>query len=223
MPLLTGRYVKCEICEKEHYRSISNINRSRHFYCSRNCYNNGKSQKELVECEVCTKLHNRHQSSIKRTKHFYCSRTCWKISIIGNKKCLGYKHNSEALENMRLAAIERAKGLAGRYCLGKRGVETPNWKGGLSTRKRINERSDSAYNEWRKQVWQRDNYKCRIGNNDCNGRLEAHHILGWKDHPELRYEVNNGITLCHAHHPRKRAEEKRLSPYFQELVSVSNE
>ena len=34
---------------------------------------------------------------------------------------------------------------------------------------------------------------------------------------------NNGITLCFAHHPRKRAEEKRLSPYFMELVSVSKE
>lgn len=82
-------------------------------------------------------------------------------------------------------------------------------------------RNDSAYFEWRKQVWLRDDFKCKIANPDCIGRIEAHHILGWAEHPELRYEVNNGITLCHAHHPRKRAEEKRLSPYFMELVSVS--
>ena len=41
--------------------------------------------------------------------------------------------------------------------------------------------------------------------------------------PKLRYEINNGITLYHAHHLRKRAEEKRLAPIFQELVSVSKE
>ena len=28
----------------------------------------------------------------------------------------------------------------------------------------------------------------------------------------------NGITLCQAHHPRKRAEEKRLVPVLQRLV-----
>ena len=60
---------------------------------------------------------------------------------------------------------------------------------------------------------------CRIADNNCEGRMEALHILGWNAHPELRYEVNNGITLCHFHHPRKRNDEIRLSPYFQELVN----
>lgn len=36
---------------------------------------------------------------------------------------------------------------------------------------------------------------------------------------KLRYDINNGITLCHAHHPRKRADEAKLSPYFKELVA----
>jgi len=84
------------------------------------------------------------------------------------------------------------------------------------------ERRSPAYKDWRKQVWLRDNFKCRIDNPDCCGRIEVHHILSWSEYPELRYQINNGITLCHAHHPRKRAEEKRLESYFMELVSVSN-
>ena len=52
------------------------------------------------------------------------------------------------------------------------------------------------------------------------GKLEAHHILSWSKFPELRYEVNNGITLCHFHHPRKRNDEMTLSPFFQSLVKV---
>jgi len=83
------------------------------------------------------------------------------------------------------------------------------------------DRRSSAYVTWRNSVWLRDNFKCKIANPDCSGRIEAHHILGWIAYPELRYEINNGITLCHAHHPRKRAEEKRLEPLFMELVSVS--
>jgi len=80
---------------------------------------------------------------------------------------------------------------------------------------------DSVYREWMKTVKNRDEWKCKISNSDCDGRLEAHHILNWVDYPELRYQVNNGITLCHAHHPRGRAKEKRLAPMFRELVSVS--
>ena len=81
---------------------------------------------------------------------------------------------------------------------------------------------DTKYKYWMLEVKKRDGWKCKINNEDCCGRLEAHHILDWINYPELRYDTNNGITLCLAHHPRKRAEEKRLAPIFQELVSVSN-
>jgi hypothetical protein len=73
-----------------------------------------------------------------------------------------------------------------------------------------------------KKVYERDSWKCKINNKNCCGRIEVHHILSWFDYPELRYNINNGITLCHAHHPERRAEEKRLIPKFKELVSVSN-
>jgi len=37
---------------------------------------------------------------------------------------------------------------------------------------------------------------------------------------QLRYNIKNGITLCHFHHPKKRMEEKRLIPFFQGVVEV---
>ena len=89
--------------------------------------------------------------------------------------------------------------------------------------KKQQQRNDSAYQNWVKEVKKRDNNTCRIQNKDCSGYNIVHHILPVKDFPELMYKINNGITLCQAHHPRKRAEEKRLIPTFQELVSVSNE
>lgn len=102
------------------------------------------------------------------------------------------------------------------------GENSPHWIKDRSKLAKKQERNDSSYREWRKKVWLRDNFTCKIANPNCNGRIEAHHILGWTEYPELRYQLNNGITLCHAHHPRRRAEEKRLSPYFMELVSVSS-
>ena len=106
---------------------------------------------------------------------------------------------------------------------GKKGISGKNhynWKGGINYRD-IHSLFNIEYRTWRTEVFIRDNFKCKISDEHCQGMLQAHHILPWRDFVELRYKVNNGITLCHAHHPRKRAEEKRLSPYFMDLVSVS--
>ena len=101
------------------------------------------------------------------------------------------------------------------------GEDNPNYLGPELRKKNEKKHLDSEYRVWMFSVKKRDGWKCRIADENCDGRLEAHHILNWIEYPELRYQINNGITLCHAHHPRKRAEEKRLSPYFQDLVSVS--
>jgi len=99
------------------------------------------------------------------------------------------------------------------------GERNGNWIENRSLLKKQDERNDSAYQEFVKQVKKRDNHKCRINNEDCSGYCIVHHILSWSEYPELRYNINNGITLCQAHHPRKRAEEQLLTPTFQELIS----
>lgn len=81
-------------------------------------------------------------------------------------------------------------------------------------------RNSPASREWALQVKNRDEWSCRIADNNCDRKMVAHHILPWRDFPELRYEVNNGITLCHFHHPRKRKDEMKLIPTFQELVGI---
>lgn len=123
------------------------------------------------------------------------------------------------------------KGVTVAWNKGKKGIITA-WNKGIKTGKKpwnwIEDRSlvkttdrdhqNPRYKQWKKEIHIRDRGKCRIGNSDCSGRLEAHHILSWHKHPELRYEVNNGISLCHYHHPRKREDERRLAPTFQEMV-----
>lgn len=126
-----------------------------------------------------------------------------------SKALTGRKLSEETKEKMR----------------GRKGTQCYNWIADRSKLAKLSNgneyRNSPAYKEWSRGVRNRDGWKCKISNDDCCGRLEAHHILGYSEHPELRYSLNNGITLCHAHHPRVRSEEKRLSPYFQSLVSVS--
>lgn len=68
----------------------------------------------------------------------------------------------------------------------------------------------SAYDpKWAEAVKVRDNYKCQLCNNTSlkkhgikkltkskNKILQAHHILYRSKYPELRNNLNNGITLC---------------------------
>lgn len=102
----------------------------------------------------------------------------------------------------------------------KKGSKHWNWKGGTNNRD-VHSLYNPEYVDWRSKVLKRDLFKCRLANEKCLGGLQVHHILPWRDYPDMRYEISNGISLCHAHHPRKRAEEKRLVPLFKELVSVS--
>ena len=70
--------------------------------------------------------------------------------------------------------------------------------GGVSTEDMLL-RASFEYVQWRKVVFSRDDYTCQI----CylrSGRLEAHHIKPFATHPELRLEIDNGITLCKSCH-----------------------
>ena len=139
-----------------------------------------------------------------------------KLNKIGNR--LGIKASKETiikLQKSHLGQIPWNKEIKVPQITGK---NHPRWKG-IKYKRCIHTTNTLEYRNWRNSIFQRDNYKCKI-NNQCKGQLQAHHILNWTDYSELRYEINNGITLCQVHHPRKRAEEKRLSPYFQDLVSV---
>lgn len=59
---------------------------------------------------------------------------------------------------------------------------------------------DPEYTKWRKNVYKRDKHKCRWPNCNLKRKLNAHHIRRWADFPGLRFDINNGITLCKYHH-----------------------
>lgn len=101
---------------------------------------------------------------------------------------------------------------------------SPHWVNDRTKLKKSEDKmKDCSYMFWRKEVRKRDRNICRLSSSECNGRIESHHIFDWINYPELRYIINNGITLCAFHHPRGREEEKRMIPVLQELLSVSED
>jgi hypothetical protein len=154
-----------------------------------------------------------------------------KLSLSKKGKPKGKIHSEEQKKKwsqMRKGKAAWNKGLKG-YMLGHppyfiaKGESNPKWiKDRSKLKKDENKMNDYAYQEWSLSVKKRDNWMCKIGDKNCKGRLESHHILAWRSFPELRYELNNGITLCFFHHPRKHSEESKLVPFFQEIIRKIN-
>jgi len=80
--------------------------------------------------------------------------------------------------------------------------------------------SDPKYTAWRKRVFRRDRWRCRMPG--CAGterRLNAHHIKRWASHPELRYVVANGLSLCLTCHERVTGREEEFEATFSALAA----
>jgi len=78
------------------------------------------------------------------------------------------------------------------------GENNINWKGGV-TSDNNKDRNSPEYKEWRLTVFIRDKYTCQCCGK-IGGYLNAHHIFCFSDYPELRFIVENGISLCKSCH-----------------------
>lgn len=100
----------------------------------------------------------------------------------------------------KLKNLQEGEGLAVLFeidIIGKSGVI----RGGSGSQRNMPE-----YIKWRTAVFQRDKYTCQ--GCGAKGQIQAHHKKAWSSYPELRFDIDNGITLCpdchSAEHPHLR-------------------
>jgi len=81
---------------------------------------------------------------------------------------------------------------------------------------------DPTYKDWRKRVYKRDGFKCQMPRCNSKHRLQAHHIKKWSTAAALRYEIDNGITLCRNCHDQINGFESHYEALFMQIVSKKN-
>lgn len=78
-----------------------------------------------------------------------------------------------------------------------KGNKNHNWNPELTDEERYQKRDTLENINWRKAIYARDNYKCQI----CSSKdLEAHHLNGYTEFKDQRFNIENGITLCKSCH-----------------------
>ena len=100
-------------------------------------------------------------------------------------------------------------------------IPVEEWTGYVATETQL-ARNKTEYSDWRNAVFTRDNYTCRCcgaRNERGSGKsvyLHAHHLESFAKNPELRFDINNGVTLC------KECHDPRFEGSFHNLYGTMN-
>lgn len=154
-----------------------------------------------------------------------------------------WKPSPESIEKMRQTKLgmvqtqesnaKRSRALQGRpksaafslhMSVTRRGKQNPNFNPNLTEADRtLNRMLTLGYMDWIKTVYARDSYCCQVCGSSRN--LNAHHLDGYADHPAVRVDPSNGVTLCQKHHflfhkkwGRKHNTRSQYNQFYQEHV-----
>lgn len=78
---------------------------------------------------------------------------------------------------------------------------------------------DPQYEQFRKDVLKRDKYKCKMPGCKSKIKLQVHHIKKWSRASALRYDTNNGITLCKHCHKLITGKEHHYEKVFESIIN----
>ena len=141
------------------------------------------------------------RKNMRNSAHNRISPPCSEITKIKiSKKLMGHSFTDKSREKMSISRTgkKHSKESNIKRSISLTGQKHFNWKGGISP---INNqiRGSMKYKDWNRDVYLRDNYTDQK-TGKRGGNLVAHHILNFSSHPELRFDVNNGITLSKESH-----------------------
>jgi len=199
----------CTKCKTEKNKTEFSKNKSNldglQYYC-KSCMSCCNRTKEKRVCLVC----NKEFFPFNYRSGKYCSVEC-RNSVSIPPSRIGCSSWNKGIpitkeQNEKLNSKEAKRKARDTYIKNHPNLITPE-----SVRLRRNKKTD----DWRNSVFKRDFYTCH----DCGkrgGRLNAHHIKSWSKYPELRWDNNNGLTLCIECHQKRHPNIKCISKCINE-------
>lgn len=210
---------KCTICTVW-FKSYSTRKTCGGKACIQKQIENAKAITFSKKCPVC--------GSVFRANGKACKKSCSKLlhGITAKRNFRSKKFEKSRLKSCVICNQEFRKYYAKKTCsivclrthrsIRQKGEKSHLWRGGKTSEASLI-RGSLNYAIWRDSIYLRDNYTCAM----ClkrGARLAAHHIKQFAKHPELRMDVNNGITLCWDCHAKIRGREESLECVFTKIV-----
>ena len=185
---------QCAECSKsfvDKYKQTENRT-----YCSNRCSSIARGRAMVKEyhgkkfvCLTCSSVfYSKHHSS-RDVK--YCSRKCSGISQVKDKSV------TCAVCHVKFETYKyRTQKYCSMVCMGKAnsGENSSAWRGGVSAENE-KARKSPEYKMWRKAVFERDRFTC-VMCGISGVKLHADHIKPFAYYKDLRYDIDNGRTLC---------------------------
>ena len=126
----------------------------------------------------------------------------WQADFIRNKitgetreKIIEKMQTDEYKEKQRISKTGERNGM-----FGVTGENNPRWNPERTHDQRVKERKTFEYANWRRGVFDRDNYTCQSCGDGKGGNLIAHHLESYHSNKAARYDIDNGVTLCKTCH-----------------------
>jgi hypothetical protein len=187
----------CLICGKRFFakRDYKKLNQK---FCSRKCFGKIQIGNRLWDNSKSKENQFKKGHKVQLGKHWKVKDTSkMKGRIPWNKE---KKVSPEIRIKMREAAKKRnprsyLKNLEKAMGRAPKGKNHWNWKGGI-TPERTHIWNSEEYSQWRKEIYKKDNWTCQKCSDNSGNNLIPHHIESFADYLKLRFDVNNGITLC---------------------------
>lgn len=183
----------------------------------------GASKAVIVICPLCSKQKVRRFADISKTGHTLCSGCSKSIKtgalFLGTRKGklfiydFAFPHQGKKQWYQRLKAVcdcgtdkeyftSELKSTGETFSCGCWGRElsrarvgelNPNYDDTISEEERRKRRNNYT-KKWASAVKQRDDYTCQV----CGSteKLVAHHLNSYKNNPDARYDIDNGVTVC---------------------------
>lgn len=214
----------CTVCGKE-YQSYNKTRK----YCSWHCA--GLSDANIEKLRIICHIPKQHRQRIGRNckckacgqqffsiqRRNYCIR-CATYGTKSNRVCVICGQQFKSSAPQKTCSVKCHSVLKSEL---QRGEKSHRWQGGKTLATSIF-RGSLEYKNWRSAVFQRDDYTCQLCH-DRGGKLSAHHIRLFSQHPELALEVANGITLCWQCHASIRGKESQYEVQFFAITGLDNE